>query len=58
MAKNLTKKQQVFVAEYCIDGNGTRAATAAGYSENGAAVTAHQFLRNPKIAEEIQRKAM
>jgi phage terminase small subunit len=57
MAKGLTKKQEVFVAEYLTDFNGTRSAIAAGYSEKGAEVTASQLLRNPKVKEQIERKS-
>jgi phage terminase small subunit len=39
MAKNLTKKQQIFVAEYLTDLNATRAAIAAGYSKDRAEIT-------------------
>jgi phage terminase small subunit len=55
LAKNLTKKQEFFVAEYMTDFNATRAAIAAGYSEKGAEQTASQLLRNPKVAEEIAK---
>lgn len=56
MATNLTKKQELFVAEYLVDLNATRAAIAAGYSSSGAAVTGHQLLRNTKISEIIREK--
>lgn len=52
----LTPKQRLFVAEYLIDLNATRAAIAAGYSRNGAEVTGHKLLRNAKVAAEISRK--
>jgi phage terminase small subunit len=56
MAKKLTKKQEVFVAEYLIDLNATRAAKSAGYSEKGADVTGSKLLVNPKVAEAIEKK--
>lgn len=56
MAKNLNKKQQLFVAEYLIDKNATRAYIAAGYSKNGAAQSAERLLRNADIQAEIDRK--
>lgn len=56
MAKGLTKKQALFVAEYLTDLNATRSAIAAGYSEKGAEQTGCVLLRNPKVAEEIAKK--
>jgi phage terminase small subunit len=56
MAKKLTKKQEIFVAEYLTDLNATRAYIAAGYSENGAEVGASNLLRNIKVAEEVNKK--
>ena len=50
MAKD---KRKAFVKEYVKDFNGTRAAIAAGYSENGAGVRAHELLKNSKIRAEI-----
>lgn len=51
----LTLKQQIFVREYLVDFNGTRAAKAAGYSESSAYVTASKMLKQPKIAAEIAK---
>lgn len=54
----LTAKQRRFIEEYLIDLNATRAYKAAGYSvksDNAAAVEGHKLLRNPKIAEEVQK---
>jgi phage terminase small subunit len=56
LAKNLTKKQEIFVAEYLVDFNATRAAIAAGYSENGAEVRGSELLRNRKVSEVIAQK--
>lgn len=39
-------KWERFAEEYAKSGNGTQAAIAAGYSPNGAHVTAHRLLRN------------
>lgn len=52
----LTPKQEAFVKEYLIDLNGTAAAKRAGYtgSDNVLANTAHNLLRNPKVAAVIQ----
>jgi phage terminase small subunit len=56
MAKELTKKQQVFVAEYLVDLNATRAAIAAGYSKHSAEITGCKLLRNAKVSEQISKK--
>lgn len=50
---NLSQKQQVFVREYLRDGNGARAAIAAGYSAKSASVTASRMLRNAKVREKL-----
>jgi phage terminase small subunit len=56
----LTHKQQQFCLEYIIDGNGTKAATRAGYSKASAAKTASRMLKKGHIAAHIQslRSAM
>lgn len=51
----LTGKQRAFAIEYPKDYNGTQSAIRAGYSKNGAGVTAHHLLKNPKIIEELDR---
>jgi phage terminase small subunit len=56
MAKELTKRQALFVAEYLTDLNATRAAIAAGYSRKGAEQTGSVLLRNPKVAQQISKK--
>ena len=43
----------MFVREYLVDLNGTQAAIRAGYSEASAHTTAHDLLRNPKVADAI-----
>ena len=53
--KKLTPKQQRFVAEYLLDGNGTRAALIAGYASRSASQIAHENLRKPEIAAAIRR---
>lgn len=53
----LTAKQTRFVAEYLVDGNGARAAVAAGYGRAGAKVRAHRLTRsNPAVQAEIARR--
>lgn len=56
MTRKLTKKQEVFVREYLIDGNGTRAAIAAGYSKATAGVMAFENLRKPQIASLVRQQ--
>jgi len=52
---SLAKKVLLFVKEYLVDQNGTRAAIAAGYAEKSAAVTASRLLRNAKVRAEIDK---
>jgi len=52
----LTAKQQRFVAEFLIDGNGTRAAVAAGYGHAGARVAASRTLRNAYVQEALRAR--
>lgn len=51
--KNLTPRQEMFVAEYLIDLNATQAAIRAGYSAKGADVTGSKLLVNPKVAAAV-----
>lgn len=50
----LTPKQKFFCEEYVVDWNATRAAIAAGYSENSAKVIGHENLTKPYIKEYIE----
>ena len=45
----LTNKQRIFVDEYLLDFNGTRAAIKAGYSKRSADVIASENLGKPNI---------
>lgn len=49
----MTAKQQKFVVEYLVDGNGTAAAVRAGYGRAGARVAAFRALRNDNVAVQI-----
>ena len=49
----MTPKQRRFVDEYLIDGNATRAATAAGYSSKTAEQYGHQLLKKPSVKAAI-----
>ena len=51
----MTGKQRVFVSEYLVDRNGTRAAIRAGYSPHSAHDTAHTLLNKAEIQIELQR---
>lgn len=44
-----------FVVEYAVRLNGTKAAIAAGFSKNGAAVQANKLLKRPEIRAAIQK---
>lgn len=53
----LTRRQQLFVAEYVANkGNGKRAAIAAGYSQNAATQQASLLLTYPKVREAIEKR--
>lgn len=54
----LTAKEQRFVDEYLIDGNGQRSAIAAGYSPNTALSIASENLRKPDIARAIAERQL
>ena len=49
----LTTKQQLFVDEYLIDLNATKAAIRAGYSEKTAEFQASRLLKNVKIEKAL-----
>jgi phage terminase small subunit len=51
----LTERQERFVLEYAIDGNGTRAAKRAGYSPAAATAEASRLLTFANVAEAIER---
>ena len=57
MAK-LTDKQTLFISEYCIDCNATRAALAAGYSEDTAAKIGWENLQKREIAKPVREKLL
>ena len=53
----LTAKQKAFIEELPkCQWNGTKAAMAARYSPKSAAVMACRLLKNPKIAEELEKR--
>jgi hypothetical protein len=52
----LSPKQAKFVAEYLVDGNGSRAALAAGYGESGRSVAAVRLLGNASVRAAIEAR--
>lgn len=52
----LTARQQRFVEAYIVDRNAARAARTAGYSANGAKVTACRLLTNPNLKAALAAK--
>lgn len=52
----LTPRQELFISEYLIDGNGARAARSAGYSEKTARQIATENLSKPYIQVVIAEK--
>lgn len=56
MANKLTKKQELFVAEYLIDLNATKAAERAGYSKKTAQEQSSRLLSNVMVAAAIAEK--
>ena len=51
----MTKRQQIFVREYTIDLNATRAAIAAGYSVKTAKAQASRLLTNVNVKGAIEK---
>ena len=51
---NLTFKQQRFVEEYQVDGNGSQAVLRAGYKTKHPAEMAYGLLKNNKIKNTLQ----
>lgn len=50
---SLNARQTRFVEEYLVDLNATQAYIRAGYSKNGADVSAHKLLVNARVQEAI-----
>lgn len=53
--RELTVKQRLFIQEYLIDKNASRAARAAGYSKLQSDHIGFQLLKKPLVKVEIQR---
>lgn len=56
IAGELNQRQERFVLEYASTGNGVQSARRAGYTGSYAvlAVTAHDLLKNPKVAKQLK----
>ena len=52
----LSRKRRAFIDEYLRDFNASQAAIRAGYSERTSRQIASRLLKNPEIAEEIERR--
>lgn len=50
----LTPKEQLFITEYLLDPNGTKAALSAGYAKKSAHVAACRLLKKDKIRNAIR----
>lgn len=50
----LSAKETIFINEWLIDKNASRAARAAGYAERSAAHTGYEMLNKPRIQQAIQ----
>ena len=53
-SQDLTFKQQRFVEEYQVDGNGSQAVLRAGYKTNYPAEMAYGLLRNTKVKHSLE----
>lgn len=51
---DIAHRKRRFCEEWVIDGNGTRAAIAAGYSKHTAHVQASKLLDDPQVSEYIK----
>lgn len=56
MMPELITRQQRFIDEYLVDGNGTRAAIAAGYARAGSRVTACRLLTKPNVQAALEAR--
>ena len=54
--KKLTPKERLFVTEYCVDFNASRAALCAGYSKKTAGQIGHNMLKKPHILDAINKE--
>lgn len=52
---NLTAKQSLFVREYLVDLNATKAAIRAGYSQKTAEQIGHQLLQKTSVSAAVEK---
>lgn len=52
----LNAKQKLFIKEYCVDKNATKAAIRTGYSAKTAGSIGHELLKKPQIKIEIEKQ--
>ena len=52
----LNRKQRVFIDEYLLNPNASRAALKAGYSPRTAYSQGHRLLKNAEVAAELRRR--
>ena len=52
----MTRKQRIFIKEYLVDMNATRAAASAGYSEKSAGAAGGRLLQNVTITAQIEQE--
>ena len=54
ISPNLTFKQQRFIEEYQVDGNGLQAVLRAGYKTNYPSEMSYRLLRNTMVKHTLQ----
>lgn len=54
-ATKITEKQRLFISEYQVDFNGTKAVIRAGYSPKRASEMAYQLLQIPTVRQALDR---
>ena len=54
-AEELKSKKDKFIDEYLKDGNGAKAARAAGWSKSRAAQTASELLKDDYVVSKIKK---
>ena len=54
VSPNLTFKQQQFVEEFQVDGNGALAVLPAGYNTKHPVEMAYELLRNTKVKHSLE----
>ena len=55
MGDKLTARQLKFTREYAVDGNGTQAASRAGYSPNSAQMQSSRLLSKDMVSKSVTK---